>query len=339
MRIDTRFKFNTAMQQLAKLNGVENVSQKFNVTPTVQQKLEDKIQLSSAFLQRINIHLVDEQSSAAVGLGISRPIASRTNTDTSERQATDPTCMDERIYFCRKTDFDTAIKYRKLDQWAKFKDFYARFSGQIHKRQALDRIMIGFNGTSIAATTDIVANPKLQDVNKGWLQKMREENPERVMSSGGIDGKIIIGKMGDYHNVDALVMDLVNEMIDEVHQDNPDLVVLCNRKTVSDKYFPLVNKDQENSEKLAADMIISQKRMGNLPVYAVPFFPEDAIFVTTFDNLSIYVQEGSRRRNIIDNPKKDQIENYESSNEDYYIEDLGLSALAEKIEIIVEQNL
>ena len=119
--------------------------------------------------------------------------------------------------------------------------------------------MIGFNGVTAAATTDIVANPKLQDVNKGWLQKMREENEARVMSSGATAGKITIGATGDYKNVDALVMDLVNEMIDEVHQDNPDLVVLCNRKTVADKYFPLVNKDQENTEKLAADIIISQK--------------------------------------------------------------------------------
>ncbi|EHT1074209.1 phage major capsid protein, P2 family [Acinetobacter baumannii] len=334
MRLNTRKKYTAAMTQLAVINGVTTVTEKFAVDPSVQQKLEEKIQLSSEFLTRINIFLVDEQAGSAVGLGISRPIASRTNTDTTDRQAKDPTSMDERGYFCRKTDFDTAIKYQKLDQWAKFKDFYARFSGQIQKRQALDRIMIGFNGVTAAATTDIVANPKLQDVNKGWLQKMREENKARVMSSGATAGKITIGATGDYKNVDALVMDLVNEMIDEVHQDNPDLVVLCNRKTVADKYFPLVNKDQENTEKLAADIIISQKRMGNLPVYAVPFFPEDAILVTTFDNLSIYVQEGARRRTIIDNPKRDQIENYESSNEDYYIEDLGLAAMAEKIEMV-----
>lgn len=334
MRLNTRKKYTAAMNQLAAINGVTTVTEKFAVDPSVQQKLEEKIQLSSEFLTRINIFLVDEQAGSAVGLGISRPIASRTNTDTTDRQAKDPTSMDERGYFCRKTDFDTAIKYQKLDQWAKFKDFYARFSGQIQKRQALDRIMIGFNGVTAAATTDIVANPKLQDVNKGWLQKMREENEARVMSSGATAGKITIGATGDYKNVDALVMDLVNEMIDEVHQDNPDLVVLCNRKTVADKYFPLVNKDQENTEKLAADIIISQKRMGNLPVYAVPFFPEDAILVTTFDNLSIYVQEGARRRTIIDNPKRDQIENYESSNEDYYIEDLGLAAMAEKIEMV-----
>ncbi len=40
--------------------------------------------------------------------------------------------------------------------------------------------------------------------------------------------------------------------------------MICGRELLSDKYFPLVNKEQENSEKLAADMIISQKRMGGL---------------------------------------------------------------------------
>ena len=210
MRNETRFKYNAAMAQLAKLNNVEKVSQKFNVEPSVQQKLEDKIQLSSAFLQKINIFVVPEQSGAAVGLGISRPIASRTNTGTTDRQAVDPSSMDQRFYFCRQTNFDTAIKYAKLDQWAKFKDFYARFSGQIQKRQGLDRIMIGFNGTSYAATTDIVANPKLQDVNKGWLQKVRTVAPDRTITEGVLDsGKVTIGATGDYKTLDGLVFDAV----------------------------------------------------------------------------------------------------------------------------------
>ena len=42
MRPETRFKFNKAMAKLAELNGVENVAQKFSVTPSVQQKLKEK---------------------------------------------------------------------------------------------------------------------------------------------------------------------------------------------------------------------------------------------------------------------------------------------------------
>lgn len=175
MRNETRIKYNAITAELAKINGVFSVNEKFNVAPSVQQRLEERIQQSSEFLKRINIHLVNEQSGQAVGIGVSRPIASRTNTSQGDRQAADPTNLDGRQYFCRQTNFDTAIKYAKLDQWAKFKDFYQRLRNVIIKRQALDRIMIGFNGISIAENTDIVANPKLQDVNKGWLQKMREK--------------------------------------------------------------------------------------------------------------------------------------------------------------------
>ena len=335
MLLNTRKKYTAVMVQLASVNGVQGVEATFSVLPSVQQKLETKIQESSAFLSLINIFLVEQMSGERIGMGISGPIASRTNVDAADRQTIDPSTLDSRKYLLQETDFNTHIKYSTLDQWAKFQDFYARFRGVITHRQALDRMMIGFNGIKISATTDIAANPLLQDVNKGWLQKQREENPSRILSSGATVGKITVGKTGDFKNLDALVMNITDEFIAPWHQ-NSDLVVICSRKLQSDKYFPLVNKDQENSEKLAADIIISQKRMGNLPVYAVPFFPEDALLVTTFDNLSIYVQEGARRRTIIDNANRKRIENFESSNEDYMIEDLGLCAMAEKIEILPE---
>ncbi|PAX32006.1 P2 family phage major capsid protein, partial [Klebsiella pneumoniae] len=90
----------------------------------------------------------------------------------------------------------------------------------------------------------------------GWLQKIREDAPDHVMGStttGGetIPGAVKVGKGGEYANLDAVVMDAVNELIDVVYQDDDDLVVICGRELLSDKYFPLVNKEQENSEKLA----------------------------------------------------------------------------------------
>ena len=65
----------------------------------------------------------------------------------------------------------------------------------------------------------------------------------------------------------------------------------------------------------------------------MPFVPDNAILITRFDNLSIYFQEGARRRRVEDVPKRDRIENYESSNDAYVIEDLGLAALVENIEL------
>ncbi|WP_172835410.1 P2 family phage major capsid protein, partial [Escherichia coli] len=57
-----------------------------------------------------------------------------------------------------------------------------------------------------------------------------------------------------------------------------------------------------------------------------------AILVTSWSNLSIYYQEGGRRRSILDNPKRDRVETYESSNDAFVIEDLGKAVLIENIE-------
>ncbi|MGQ0517619.1 P2 family phage major capsid protein [Bacillus sp. D-CC] len=38
---------------------------------------------------------------------------------------------------------------------------------------------------------------------------------------------VTVGATGTYKNLDALVQDVVNELIDEVHQDDTDLVVIC----------------------------------------------------------------------------------------------------------------
>ncbi|MFK2871867.1 P2 family phage major capsid protein, partial [Salmonella enterica subsp. enterica serovar Weltevreden] len=111
----------------------------------------------------------------------------------------------------------------------------------IVKRQALDFIMAGFNGTTRAATSDRTKNPMLQDVAVGWLQKYRNEAPTRVMSNiTDADGKVVsavirVGRNGDYENLDALVMDATNNLIDEVYQDDPKLVAIVGRKLLADK--------------------------------------------------------------------------------------------------------
>ena len=334
MRNETRKLFNDFQNRLATLNGVESVGAKFTVEPSIQQTLETRMQESSEFLNSINVIGVNEQQGEKLGLGISGTIAGRTDTNQNDRQPTDTTDMEGSSYFCKQTNFDTALRYGKLDAWAKFQDFQTRIRDAILKRQALDRIMIGFNGTSAAAQSDRIANPLLQDVNIGWLQKMRDHAAERVMTEVvDSSGEITIGTSGDYKNLDALVYDMVNTLIDPWYQDDTELVVLTGRKLLSDKYFPLVNSDLVPTEKTAADMMISQKRIGGLQAVRVPHFPANTIMVTRLDNLSLYWQEGSRRRNIIDNPKRDQIENYESSNDAYVVEDYGCAAVAENIEL------
>lgn len=341
MKKETRFKFNAFLTRLAGLYEVpvEALTSKVDITPSVAQKLEDNIQMSAAFLGLINIVPVPEKNGQVIGLGVGSTIAGTTDTTKEDREATDPSEMTDIEYECQQTNYDTALTYQKLDLWAKFKDFQLRIRNAIIRRQALDRIMIGFNGTHRAKKSDRAANKMLEDVNIGWLQKVRTDAQAHVISdvrddAGNVISAVIrVGKDGDFNNLDALVMSAVDEVIDEEYRDDTELVVICGRKLLSDKYFPLVNKEQENSEKLAADLIISQKRIGGLQAVRAPYFPENALFITRLDNLSIYWQDETRRRHIIDNPKRDRIENYESVNEAYVVEDYRGTALIENIQM------
>lgn len=334
MKKNTRQVFDKYTARLAHINDTGSVAQTFSVDPSIQQKLETKLQESSEFLGKINIIGVAEQEGEKLGLGISGPIAGRTNTASGDRQTRDLTGLSNQKYRCEKTNFDTHISYQKLDAWAKFPDFQARIANAILARQALDRMVIGFNGTSIAADTNIATSPLLQDVNKGWLQHFREQAPQRVLDEVvPASGAVTIGATGDYKNLDAAVADGIN-LLDPWYQEDTGLVCIVGRKLLNDKYFPLINTTQAPSETLAADIIISQKRIGGLPAVRVPYFPDNAILITRFDNLSIYWQEGGRRRRVVDEAKRDRIENYESSNDAYVVEDFGLGAVIENIEIL-----
>ncbi|KAF3999235.1 phage major capsid protein, P2 family [Glaciimonas immobilis] len=333
MKKITRVAFDHYTTRLQELNDTASAAATFAVAPTIQQKLETKMQESSEFLGKINILGVTEQEGEKLGLGISGPVASRTNTAKSDRKTRDLGTLDSHKYRCEKTNFDTHINYQTLDAWAKFPDFQSRVANVILKRQALDRMVIGFNGTSIAADTDPAAHPLLEDVNKGWLQHFREQAAERVMQEGNTPGQMLIGPDGDYINLDAAVYDAIN-LLDPWYQQDTGLVAIVGRTLLHDKYFPLININQAPSETLAADIIISQKRLGGLQAVSVPYFPPNAILITRFDNLSIYWQESGRRRRIVDEAKRDRIENYESSNDAYVVEDFGLGALIENIALV-----
>lgn len=335
MRKETRAAFNGYLKRQAALNSLpaEDVSTKFTVEPSVQQTLETAIQESSDFLKKINMIPVDEMEGEPLLLGVSSTVAGRTNTASNKRDPIYVGVLDGDSYRCEQTNFDTALPYARLDQWAKFKDFQMRLSGAIAERQALDRIMIGFNGTSVAATTDRATNPLLQDVNIGWLQKVRTKAPDRTITEGAAEpGKVTIGAAGDYKTLDGLVYDAI-QLLDPWHRGRPDLVAIIPRGLLHSRFLSAVEKSGDgNQEDVAADSIMNRTRIGGLPFVDAPFFPDAKVLITTLSNLSIYWQNEKRRRHIKDEPENDRVADYQSSNEAYVIEDMGLVALVENIE-------
>ena len=336
---NTREAWELYTQRIADLNGTRDVEKQFAVDPSVQQALETRVQESSAFLGQINMIGVPELKGETVGIEVGSTVARRTDTSgAGRRSTTDPTGLGNRTYELKQTNFDTHLRYAKLDAWAKFPDFQTRIQAAITERCALDRIMIGFNGTSAAATTNPVANPLLQDVNIGWLQHIRTESPARVMDgTDGTGGQIRVGPGGDYKNLDALVMDAKHELLPSWARNRNDLVALCASDLVHDKYFRLVNNTEAPTEQVALDIIMSTRRIGGLQGAQPTYFPDGAILITPLRNLSIYYQDGKRRRHIREAPDADRVEDFQSSNEGYVVEDYDLACLIEDIVLIEEE--
>lgn len=355
MKNATRLKFGAFVSQIALLNSLPALAEptagthKFAVDPNVEQKLEDRLRETNEFLTMINVLGVMEQEGAVLGVGVDTSIAGRTDTSGGARR--NPQAMgkpDEKFrYLCKKTDFDWAQRYALIDAWAHRAEFQTIMRDSILKRQARDRILIGFNGTSAAATTDRAANPLLQDVNEGWLHKIRTDAPGQVMDSG-FDAAGIYVKNGvelydaeaanaatakaDYASLDALVLD-AKRGIHEAYRGDTDLVVIVGHDLLDDKYFSIAQETGNTAtEQEATDRILkSTKTIGGLPAYRVSGFPANAILITKMSNLSIYWQEGSRRRMLKDEPEFDRIANYESVNEAYVVEEYELAVLVEKI--------
>lgn len=325
-----RLKFSALAVAIAATYGVQSAREEFNVTPSLAQTLNEKITHSSSFLQRINVIPVSEIKGQKVMLGLTGPVTGRTNTNNADRVPRNAASLDGQGYELFETHSDVALKFATIDAWAKFPNFPQRYAAAVQKQIGLDRIMIGWNGTSVAATSDPVANPLLQDVNKGWLQIAREQAPEQVLTEGSkVAGKIQIGATGDYANLDALVHD-VSLMIEEEHRDGGDLIAIIGRDLLAHDKAKLYAKQGDTpTEKERVEMAQVVATYGGLPAYTCPFFPGKGVVVTSFDNLSIYFQDSSWRRHIKENPNRSQTEDFNARNEGYVIEQLGKFAAIE----------
>ncbi|MBA6102468.1 phage major capsid protein, P2 family [Pseudomonas monteilii] len=320
---------------LAESYGVDLVSKQFSVEPSIAQELNDAITAKADFLERINVVPVSEIKGEKVFIGTNGPVTGRTNTKTTDREAKDASNLDNNLYELFPTESDVGLPYAKIDAWAKFPDFHQRYTAAVQKQIALDRILIGFHGTHAAPQSDITQYPLLQDVNKGWLQQLREQAPQQVLKEiVPASGKVTLGNGGDYANLDALVHD-TKQLVDERLREGGDLVAIIGSDLLASDKAKLYSKQGDTpteKERIELSQVIST--YGGLPAYSVPHFPVNAVLVTSFDNLSIYYQDSSWRKQTVDNPKRSRIEDYNSRNEGYVIEQLEKIGLTENVEVL-----
>lgn len=335
----TRELFDQYVARQAQLNRVSPaaVAAKFAVDPAVQQKLEAAAQESDSFLSKINVFGVTQQIGQKVLIGSKGPLAGVNNSTTKRRNPADNSKMEPFNYMCRKVNYDYGLGYEQLDTWAHMANFQPLISSAMAHQMSLDRIMIGFNGTNYADPSDRAANPLLQDCGIGWLEKIRTEAPHRVISDVTVtsrdeDNKIIA--KGTYGNLTAAVYDAKNSLMDEWHKRNPDNVVILAGDLLTTSNFSTINamsQTNPNTEMLAGQLIVAQERVGNMPTFIAPYFPVNGILITPFKNLSVYYQRGGLRRTIKEEPEYNRVATYQSSNDDFVIEDYGNVAFIDGI--------
>lgn len=331
-----RTKLSAYMADVARANNVEDVRYTFAVQPVPEQKIIAAYQEAADFLKQINIFPVDNAKGEKIALLVGTSIAGTTDTRVKARAPTavgSLDLLDE--YDCTQTNYDVAYYWSLLNAWKHHPNFKAKLQSMVVRAVALDKLCIGFNGLYRAPTSDRVANPLLQDVKKGWLQKIRDNAPEQHYA--GVDdgtGKLVtkIGAGNEFKTLDGLVEFAVEEYIAEQHRDS-GLIAICGRGVLSDKYLPLLNTIQDPTEQLAARTIYANKQLGTLRALHVPKFPAKTILITTPDNLSIYLQSGTLMRSIAEQPEWDRAVDFQSVNEDFVVEDYTKAVLIENIEV------
>lgn len=346
MLTSTRLLLNAFVAQVAKVNqlpadftAIPGRLDQFNVAPQIEQRLQAKLRQISDFMSRINVMPVVNQQGSRVGVGVNRSLASRTNRGAGNKRSPQDVSGSDQIdqYLCKKTDYDYAWPYELLDAWAHEPLFQQLLRDAVIAQKAEDVMCIGFNGVNAAVETDREEFPLLQDVNYGWLHKIRQFAPSRRMAHGTKDAnKIYVSDTGtaDYTNLDALVFDAIQNLMHERFRTATDLVVIVGSDLVHEKYFKIIEEAGNTAtEQVARDVLMSSRQLGGKPTAQVPFFPAGSMLITSFKNLSYYWQIGTARRAIQDNPSMDQIDNFESINDAFMVEEYGKCALLENIEL------
>ncbi|MBG6247335.1 MULTISPECIES: phage major capsid protein, P2 family [Symbiopectobacterium] len=342
MENTTRKLYNEYRARQAQLNGVQpgDLAATFSVEPSVQQRLEKAAMESDDFLKHINVFGVKAQEGQKILIGSKGPIANtNTNSDgTSRRNPVDNHSKEPSKYHCRQINYDSAVSYAQLDAWSQQPNFQALISQANARQIGLDRIMIGFNGTTYAEKSDREAHPLLQDCGIGWLQKIRSEANHRIiknvtLTSRDEDNKVIA--KGTYGNIDTAIFDAKNTLLDSRHCKAPDLVVVMASGLLTASNFPKLNalsQSNPNTELLAGQLIVSQERVGGLPTFLAPYFPSNGVLITSFKNLSLYHQLGGLRCSMVEESHYNRIATYQSSNDAFVVEDYGKVAFIDGIQ-------
>ncbi|HGE6484087.1 TPA: phage major capsid protein, P2 family [Klebsiella variicola] len=304
---------------LAKNYGADSAGRYFSLSDPQEIQLRSALLESVEFLNMITCLDVDQLSGQVVSVGASALYTGRSETGRFTRRIG----VSGNDYKLVETDSCTALLWSLLSVWANSgeeEEFFQKVQEFSNATFALDMLRIGFNGTSVAKTTNHETSPNGEDVNIGWHARMKTFNEGHQI----IDDAITLGDGGDYRSLDAMASDLINAKIPQQYRSDPRLVVLVGADLVAAEQYRLYQATDRPTEKIAAQMLSST--IAGRPAMVPPFMPGKRMIVTPLSNLHIYTQRGTRQRKFEFVEDRKQYENKYLRNEGYAVEEPELYA-------------
>ncbi len=314
-------KLNEFITASAQAYGVKpsDIQAGFTVDPVKEQMLIGNIQESAEFLNMISIVPVDNEIGEVITINQSKALASKTDTsaDGVERVPRSVGGSSANEYRCHQVDFDWGIPYSLINQWAHNPNFNMLLAAQIRRRQSLDMIRVGWNGTS-DSDTSVKTDDSLADVGIGWPKLIKDNNPSNYLDSEVIN---VSASM----NLDVIAHE-ARDGLPKEHRLNPDLVLIAGIDLVSHergKVYAAQGRTPTEKEKIQMRQTIGT--YGGMPTYYVPEFPAKAVMVTTFANLQIIIQMGTSFNMMVNRVEKNEMQYFVNRNMDWAIADYDLS--------------
>lgn len=298
--------------ELAQAYGQTRTDRYFSLTDPKETQLRDAMLEDSTFLNLITWLDVDQLQGQVVNVGNPGLFTGRKQGGRFIR----PTGVDGLEYKLVETDSGAALTWSLLSVWANAgseEEFFQRMQAFTNEAFVLDMLRIGFNGTSVAKSTDPNAHSCGEDVNIGWHQFVKNFDANQIITI-----PMTLGEGGDYASLDAMVSDLINEKIPAQHRDDPRLTVLVGSDLVAAEQYRLYQAADRPTEKIAAQMLGTS--IAGRPAMVPPFMPGKRLIVTPLSNLHIYTQRGTRQRKAEFVEDRKQYENKYLRNEGYAVE-------------------
>ncbi|NAW58488.1 MULTISPECIES: phage major capsid protein, P2 family [unclassified Vibrio] len=332
-------------QTIAKGYSVDNTKHMFDVTPPKEVKLREAIIQGSEFLAKINIIDVDQTEGTAVTVGTDKLSTGRAGANEGRFQGTTPD-LTGNAYKLQETDTMVRMSWLMQAAWINAGSqgqFNKAVNAYTNKQIAADIVKVGWNGKQASRPTNPETNPLGEDVNEGWQAHVERQAPNQIVKDDGAGGDIYFDPEGTkdangaplytYKTLDSMANDLINNVLAPHHINAPDLVVLVGRELIAAAQYKLYNEADKPSEHNDAQQLA--KSIAGRPAYVPAYFPGKRMVVTSYSNLSVYNQRGTKRRKVKDNDDKARLESTYWRMEDYMVEDLEKYAAYDENSVII----